>query len=233
MMKALDRLETRIGYSFCEPVFLETAITHSSYANEQESHVEHNERLEFLGDAFFDAVVGEEFFRLFPDREEGFLSKIRAVIVCEDSLAKKAREIELGEFIRLSRGEEKTGGRQRTSILADAMEAVIGAVYLDGGYDAVKKTVLSLFEKEISEASRGRLRTKDNKTMLQERLQAKGITDIRYELLDESGPDHDKTFTAGLFVDGELKSRGTGKSKKEAQQNAAKITLERETENAI
>lgn len=221
-------LEKKIDYSFTNGDILTTALTHSSYAKEKGGGIEFNERLEFLGDAFFDAVIGEEFFRIFPDREEGFLSRIRATIVCEASLADKASQIDLGTFLRLSRGEEKTGGRSRPSILADAMEAVIGAVYLDGGFDEVKRVVLALFREEIDQAASGRYRTTDHKTALQEKLQARGITGIRYDLVEESGPDHDKTFVMGLYIDGELVSKGKGKSKKEAEQEAAKIKLERE-----
>ena len=232
-MEMTEVIEKKTGYHFTDPQLLVTALTHSSYANEQGSHIEHNERLEFLGDAFFDAVVGEEFYRRFPDREEGFLSRIRAVIVCEKSLGEKAAELGLGELIRLSRGEEKCGGRKRQSILADSLEALIGAVYLDGGFETVKKFVLKIFKDEIDDASSGKYRTIDYKSHLQEHLQAKGIMDINYDIIDERGPDHDKTFVAGLFVDGKLLSRGSGKNKKEAQQNAAKIILERETDNAL
>lgn len=233
MMVDHSQLEERLGYRFKDQQLLQTALTHSSYANEHGGHIKYNERLEFLGDAFFDAVVGEAFFRRFPNREEGFLSRIRAVIVCEDSLARKANQIGLGSFLRLSHGEEKTGGRNRTSILADAMEAIIGAIYLDGGFEAVQNVVLTLFQEEIEDASQGKVNTRDYKTRLQEWLQARGITDIRYELIEESGPDHDKTFVMGLIVEGKMLSRGEGKSKKEAQQQAAKITLERESKHAL
>ena len=233
MMDSLNKLEERTGYHFRDPDLLQTALTHSSYANERGKNTAYNERLEFLGDAFFDAVIGEEFYFRFPDKEEGFLSRIRAVIVCEKSLGEKAAQLGLGEFIRMSRGEEKTGGRHRISIMADAMEAVIGAVYLDGGFDEVKGFILRLFEEEIEEASEGKYLTVDYKTRLQELLQARGVTDIRYELTGESGPDHDKTFVTGLYVNGELQSQGKGKSKKEAQQDAARIKLEREINNAL
>ena len=232
-MDMTEDIEKRTGYHFNDPQLLVTALTHSSYANEQGSHIEHNERLEFLGDAFFDAVVGEEFYRRFPNREEGFLSRIRAVIVCEKSLADKAVKLGLGKFIRLSRGEEKCGGRERQSILADSLEALIGAVYLDGGFEAVKEFVLGIFKDEIDDASSGKYRTIDYKSRLQEHLQAKGIMDISYDIIDEKGPDHDKTFVAGLYIEGKLLSKGRRKNKKEAQQNAAKIILERETDNAL
>ena len=228
MMGDVRELEEKLGYGFHDKDILTAALTHSSYAKEKGGGVRYNERLEFLGDAFFDAIVGEEFFRLFPEKKEGSLSRLRAIIVCESSLANKARQIGLGKEILLGRGEEKTGGRNRTSILADAMEAIIGAIYLDGGFEVTKKAVLDLFRKEIDEAACGRAPDTDHKTRLQEKLQAEGVVQISYEVLDETGPDHDKTFVAGLYVDGVLQSKGKGKSKKEAQQNAAKAKLERE-----
>jgi len=232
-MDDLEVLEKNLGYSFRDRDLFLTALTHSSYAKELVDGTAYNERLEFLGDAFFDAVVGEEFFRRFTDRKEGFLSRMRAQVVCENSLARRAKAIDLGNYLRLGRGEEKTGGRSRPSILADAMEAIIGAIYLDGGFDEVRRVVLDIFGEEIDSASRGELHNEDHKTKLQELLQARGIRDIRYESIDESGPDHDKIFTAGLYVNGELCSEGRGKSKKEAQQQAAGKLLEREAENAL
>lgn len=233
MTQDLTLLEERLDYRFSDRQLLVTALTHSSYVREHGGGEQDNERLEFLGDAFFDAVIGEELFRMFPRKEEGFLSRVRATIVCERSLADKAGQIGLGAFLRLGRGEEKTGGRERSSVLADAMEAVIGAVYLDGGFEEVKKMTLVLFAPEIEETARGHYQTHDYKTRLQEVLQARGITDIRYDVLKEDGPDHDKTFTTGLYVGGELCSEGTGKSKKEAQQQAARKLLEREKGNVL
>lgn len=225
-MKDTGGLQRELGYTFHDRSLLMTALTHSSYSREQERHPACNERLEFLGDAFFDAIVGEELFRMFPDREEGFLSRIRATIVCERSLAQTARRLDLGQYLLLGHGEEKTGGRQRESILADAMEALIGAVYLDGGFDAVKRTVLGLFRTVIDDTKQGKLIIHDYKTHLQERLQAKGITDIRYELTGEEGPDHNKTFTVCLSVNDAPLAQGRGKSKKQAEQMAAQRALE-------
>lgn len=227
MSRDLSALEEKLGYSFADRSLIETALTHSSYVKEQEHPGEYNERLEFLGDAFFDAVIGEELYRKFPNEEEGFLSRVRATIVCERSLAEKAARIGLGSHLLLGRGEEKTGGRQRPSVLADAMEALIGAVYLDGGFEAVRRVTLDLFSGQITDATHGVYHTQDYKTRLQEKLQAAGITDIRYEILREEGPDHDKTFTAGLYVNGVLSSDGSGKSKKEAQQQAARKALKK------
>ena len=222
-------IQERIVYSFRDETLLETALTHSSFSRDQGNTIAHNERLEYLGDAFLDAIIGEELYRIFPDKEEGFLTRIRASLVCEKSLVERAREIGLGEYLRLGHGEEKTGGRNRDSILADAVEAVIGAVFLDGGYDAVKKMVLMLFDKAIRDAEAGRLVVTDYKTRLQELLQAEGIlTDmVKYVDAGQTGPDHDKVFTVRLEINGVAEAEGTGKSKKQAQQNAAEAALKR------
>ncbi|HIU25537.1 MAG TPA: ribonuclease III [Candidatus Copromorpha excrementigallinarum] len=226
-MKDLRELEKSINYRFHDKRLLETSVTHSSYIKEQGKGEKSNERLEFLGDAFFDAIIGEELFKIFPQKEEGFLSRARAAIVCEKSLSRQARRLHIGEYIRLGRGEERNGGRHRESILADTMEAVIGAVYLDGGFEAVKKTVLGLFAESIEDARQGKFIVSDYKTTLQEKLQAEGITDIKYRLVGEKGPDHDKTFLVQLEVRGVPQTRGRGKSKKQAEQKAAEEMLER------
>ena len=227
-MKDKTTLQQKLGYTFRDPDLLETALTHSSYSKEHGEGARSNERLEFLGDAFFDAIIGEELFRIFPDREEGWLSRIRATIVCEKSLAAQARKLELGDFLLLGHGEEKSGGRRRESILADATEALIGAIYLDGGYEAVRQVVLDLFRGVIDDTRRGIFVVYDYKTHLQEVLQARGITDIRYQMTGEEGPDHDKTFTVTLYIDGVPSSQGRGKSKKQAEQNAAMKALKEE-----
>lgn len=228
MTKDIGKLQQELGYTFQDPTLLQTALTHSSYSKEQGGQKQSNERLEFLGDAFFDAIIGEELYRLFPGKEEGLLSRIRATIVCEKSLAQAARGLDLGAFLLLGNGEEKTGGRQRESILADALEAVIGAIYLDGGFEEVRRTVLDLFRGVIDDTKRGKFIVHDYKTHLQERLQARGITDIRYEMTGEEGPDHDKTFTVCLHVNGRPRTQGSGKSKKQAEQKAAQMALEEE-----
>lgn len=220
--------EDKINYIFHDKKLLETALTHSSYVKNGSGKIsagEYNERLEFLGDAFFDAIIGEKLFREFPDREEGFLSRTRASIVCESSLAARARSIDLGDYILLGRGEEKTGGRSRESILADAMEAVIGAIFLDGGYEEARRVVLELFSEELADAKKGRYHKTDFKTTLQEWLQGKGITSIKYSLENETGPDHDKTFYVSLYVKDKQIALGSGKSKKQAEQCAAESAL--------
>ena len=216
-----------LGYRFNDEMLLFRALTHRSYLNEKnDCTVKNNERLEFLGDAFFDAVISEELYKRLEDVEEGILTKIRALIVCEKSLVFHGRQIGIGKHIFLGKGEESTGGRDRNALVADAVEAVIGAVYLDGGYDAAKNVILRIFKTWIDDAVSGRLNN-DYKTALQEMLQAKGENRIAYCLDREEGPDHDKTFYINLFCAGELIGAGQGRSKKEAEQNAAKEALER------
>ncbi|MFQ8603237.1 MAG: ribonuclease III [Anaerovoracaceae bacterium] len=227
-MNNTQQLEAGIDYEFKDKKLLVTAVTHSSYVKEHCKAEKSNERLEFLGDAFFDAIIGEELFKIFPNKEEGFLSRIRATLVCEKSLAKEAVNLQLGEYLLLGNGEEKSGGRFRESILADALEALIGAVYLDGGFEEVKRVVLKLFQDSIIDAKNGKYIITDYKTAIQERLQSKGITDIKYNLIKEIGPDHDKTFIVRLEVNGRPMSKGRGKSKKQAEQQAAEELMERD-----
>lgn len=227
-MNNSKEFEKKIGYTFRDRQLLDKALTHSSYVKENgQSRLNDNERLEFLGDAFFDAVIGEALYRALPQAEEGTLTKMRASIVCEKSLARAGRRLGIGRHMLFSRGEEKCGGRDRASILADAMEAVIGAIYLDGGYEQAKAFVLEIFKEDLQDAGRGKLSNRDYKSELQEQLQANGILNIRYVLEKEEGPDHDKTFSVRLDIRGEAAGRGTGKSKKLAEQNAAKDAIER------
>ncbi len=220
--------EKIIGYQFRDKELLGRALTHSSYVKERgQSRLNDNERLEFLGDAFLDAIVGEDLYNKLEKAEEGQLTKARASIVCERSLAQAARTLSLGDYMQFSKGEEKSGGRERDSILADAMEAVIGAVYLDGGYEKARDLVLEIFQKALLDAGQGKLSNLDYKSDLQEQLQARGILDIRYVTEKEEGPDHDKTFSVRLEARGTTIGSGTGKSKKVAEQNAAKDALER------
>ena len=224
----MKSIEEKIGYRFKDKKLLETALTHSSYAREKNS-AEYNERMEFLGDAMLDAIAGEELYRMFPGREEGFLSRTRASLVCEKFLFEVAMQRGIGEHLKLSAGEEKSGGRARPSILADAVEALIGAVFLDGGYEAARDVVLGLLADGLQEVREGRAVTKDYKTALQELLQAEGLSagDIQYVDAGQSGPDHDKVFTVKLIVAGSQAAEGEGKSKKQAQQNAARAALSR------
>ena len=224
----LHQFEGKIHYVFDELKLLDQALSHSSYTRESKNEgSKDNERLEFLGDAFFDAIIGEALYKMFPDAEEGNLSKMRASIVCEESLAGVAKRLDLADFLLLGYGEEKNGGRHRNSILADATEAIVGAIYLDGGYERAKDFVLYAFDKELKDASEGKFIIRDYKSALQEKLQAVGISDIKYILEKEDGPDHDKTFTVRLDVKGIAAGYGKGKSKKTAEQEAAKDAIER------
>ena len=226
-MDNLLQLEQKIKYSFSDKELLINAVTHSSYIKEHSKEHKSNERLEFLGDAFFDAIIGEELYKIFPHQEEGFLSRVRASLVCEKSLAIAARKIDLGIHILMGNGEEKSGGRERESILADTMEAIIGAIYLDGGFVSAKSVVLDIFHDVIEDAKNGKYIIRDYKTALQEKLQHDGTTDIKYVLIKETGPDHDKTFKVQLIVNGKPETTGEGKSKKQAEQHAAQAMIER------
>lgn len=213
----LRQLEERIGYCFQDKGLLRQALTHSSYTNEQKiNKFPDYERLEFLGDAVLELVSSDHIFRENPEMSEGELTKFRSSIVCEPALAFCARQIGLEEFILLGRGEELTGGRKRDSIISDVMEAVIGALYLDGGLseaDAfVKKYILSDLEsKQLFY---------DSKTILQEEVQRDGQS-LTYELVSETGPDHDKVFMVEARIDGQTVGKGQGRNKKSAQQQAA------------
>ena len=220
-------LQNKIGYNFCDESLLLTALTHSSYVKEKNYEANRsNERLEFLGDAFFDAIISEELYKRLESAPEGTLSKTRAMVVCEKSLALCGRQLAIGKHIFLGKGEEATQGREKNALIADALEAVFGAIYLDGGYEAVKEVVLRLFKDTIENAVLGKLAC-DYKTELQEKLQAKGEARIQYLLEKEEGPDHEKVFYINLFCGGKFAGAGRGKSKKEAEQNAAKEALER------
>lgn len=224
-MNSLE-FQKNIKYEFKNPDYLEKALTHSSFVQEKNQRCgKDNERLEFLGDAFFDAVISEELFRKLTKIPEGKLTKLRASIVCEKSLAEQGKKLELGKFLKMGKGEEHMGGRERDSIVADAMEAVMAAIFLDGGFEEAKNFILRTFRDTIEDAVSGKL-TKDYKTELQESLQTNGDVKIYYQTDKEEGPDHNKTFYVSLFVDGRQIGKGVGKSKKEAEQNAARYALE-------
>ena len=222
----IKEFEQKIGYQFQNRNYLETALTHSSFNREKNTKHQDNERLEFLGDAFFDAVISVELYERLKHVTEGKLTKTRALFVCESALAQVARGYELGSYLILGHGEDTGGGRHKDSILADSMEAVIGAIYLDGGYQAMQNFVKKSFSRMIDQAIDGKLFS-DYKSEVQEILQGKGkpVT-IAYETDREEGPAHDKTFFVHLSCNGEIMGKGIGKSKKEAEQNAAKQTLE-------
>jgi len=214
----LEMLEERIGYRFREKGLLKQALTHSSFTNEQRiNRTQNYERLEFLGDAVLELVSSEFLFREHEQVPEGELTKLRAAMVCEPSLAFCARDIELGKFIRLGRGEESTGGRDRESITSDAMEALIGAVYLDGGMEAAR----AFIEKFILSDLEDKQLFYDSKSSLQELIQGKLKKEFCYELLEESGPEHNKTFRVVVRMEGNSLGEGTGRTKKAAEQQAA------------
>lgn len=216
-----------IGYEFSDLSLLQNALTHSSYCYEHKlKYNENNERLEFLGDAILDAVIAEVMYYRLAENEEGDLSKLRAAVVCEESLLRKAEDLHLTDYIRMGHGEETSGvKRKKRSLVADAVEAVLGAIYLDSGWESVRSVVTRLFDDIIEDALEGRLRH-DYKTALQEYLQSSGNQRIVYKIEDESGPDHDKTFFAVLRNNGVVMGHGSGSTKKQAEQNAAKEALD-------
>jgi len=218
-------LEARLGHSFRNAALCETALTHTSWVNEAgQPERSDNERLEFLGDAVLDLVVSDLLMRRSPDRREGDLSRARAALVSEPGLAQVAVALELGRFILLGKGEERTGGRGRPSILANALEALMGAIYIDAGFDAAAAVASRLFESRIEEVDQhARL---DYKSRLQERAQALWQTAPVYEVVAEEGPDHDKRFEVALSLAGRPYGRAIGRSKKEAEQGAAAAALE-------
>ena len=220
----LTKLEQGLGYTFRNKALLENALTHSSYANEnRERHLPDNERLEFLGDSILGFVVAEYLYRNFPDKPEGELTRIRADLVCERNLAEAAATIELGSYLLLGHGEEQGGGRKRDSIVSDAMESVIAASFMDGGFDAAKEIIDRLI---LSNIPKGRPRNFDYKTAFQELVQRKKDQQIHYELTGESGPDHDKHFEVEVLLNGKAVGHGVGSSKKRAEQAAAEAAIE-------
>ncbi len=214
-----ESLEKKLGYSFNNKKLLEQALTHSSFSNEQGSSNNY-ERMEFLGDAVLELVVSELLFTKYLDMSEGDLTKKRASMVCEESLAIIAKRLEIGKYLHLGNGEEATGGRDRNSILADALEAIFGGIYIDGGMDLAKKTIHSLMDDSAMKNSEKFIKS-DYKTQLQELIQEYSTDPIIYELINESGPDHAKTFETRVLHKDEVLGAGIGKSKKESEQNAA------------
>ena len=217
-MADLNEFQSKIGYTFKNRQLLEQALTHSSYANEKhmKKHSD-NERLEFLGDAVLEIVSSEFLFINYPQKPEGELTKLRASIVCEPTLALCTKPLDLGKYLRLGRGEDHTGGRKRKSILSDALEAVIGAIYLDGGFTNAKEFVLRFIMTDIE----NKQLFYDSKTILQEMVQSQGEEPLVYELLGEKGPDHNKTFEVRALIGTEEIGRGTGRTKKAAEAMAA------------
>jgi len=223
----IETFEKIIGYKFSNKKILKEALTHSSYANEnKEKELQFNERLEFLGDSVLSLSVSTYIFNKFSDFPEGELAKMRAVIVSAPILAEVAKRIELGQFLFLGKGEEMTGGRERDSILADTMEAIFGALYLDQGFAAASDFILDLLKIDIINVAEGN-HIQDYKTMLQEVIQENGNHRPEYEVVDEEGPDHNKTFIVAVKLNEDSLGSGQGSSKKEAEQEAAKVALDK------
>jgi ribonuclease-3 len=216
-----EELQQSLGYRFKREELIAEALTHKSYRREF-----NNERLEFLGDAVMDLVVGEYLYHLFPDREEGFLSKLRAALVNETSFSRLAREVDLGRYLLLSHSEEQNGGREKASILASGLEAVIGAIYLDGGFEEAKRVGLSLLRRVYPTIDPREL-LQDHKTTLQEITQLHFGVLPEYRLLRSTGPDHNKKFEIGVYIGGKEYARADGRSKKKAEQKGAKLTIEK------
>ncbi|MBN1946073.1 MAG: ribonuclease III [Bradymonadales bacterium] len=221
-----DRLEEGIGYRFARAELLLQALTHPSFAYESGADgTPDNQRLEYLGDAVLGLVIAKALYERYPELPEGRLSRLKAALVCEETLVQIAVELELGRFMRLGKGEYATGGASKPSILADGLEALLGAIFLDGGYRPVELLVLRLFVDRFDEAYRGRL-VSDHKTALQEWVQAQGQSPPVYTVLERTGPSHDMTFFVEVNVGGEAVAQGKGSSKKEAEQAAAAEALE-------
>lgn len=215
------------SYTFKNQELLEQALTHSSFLNDnRQSAVSDNERLEFLGDAVLELIVSEFLYTKYPELSEGEMTKLRAAVVCEPSLAEAAKNLNIGSRIKMSKGEERTGGRERGSILSDCFEAVIGALFIDGGLTAAKKFAMDNLSGRIK-ACRTSFMTSDHKTHLQEQIQKWSKEPLEYLVVEETGPAHDRTFTVELSHAGIILASAQGKSKKEAEQNCAGIALER------
>ncbi len=224
-MPPLPDLQQRIAYTFSNPELLERALTHKSYANENRVSY-HNERMEFLGDSVLNLIVSEYLMKTCPASTEGDLSRLRAAVVSEPALASIARAVGLGDYILLGRGEEQTGGRDKDSLLANCLEALIASIYLDTGKDAAEAFVLRFFEEAMKKTCASRI-TLDYKTELQELCQERLKQLPEYRIVSETGPDHQKLFEMEVWVNGRMSGRGTGRSKKEAEQRAAREALER------
>ena len=218
----MKSLEEKLGYTFQDKSLLENALTHSSCANESKGRLHSNERLEFLGDSILGMVVAEHLYRNHPDLPEGELTRTRAALVCEESLVEVAHDLGLGDYLKLGKGEEAGGGRTRSSIRADAVEAVLAAVYLDGGIGSARKIIQKYI---LSREIEGLNSQRDYKTALQELIQRESGQSLKYRLTGSEGPDHDKRFFVEVDLNGQPVGAGKGRSKKEAEQMAAKAAI--------
>lgn len=227
LLKNIEKLENKIQYKFTSKDNLILALTHSSYANEFKSEkLISNERLEFLGDSVLSVVVSENIYKNYSQLAEGEMTKFRANVVCEASLENCAHNLNIGQYLLLGKGEELTGGRTRTSILSDAMEALIGAIYIDGGFECAKEFVLNQMKKFIVDSIKGEI-FMDHKTQLQEIIQKNSDQKVSYEIIEEKGPDHNKVFISQVKLDDQVIGVGEGRTKKEAEQMAARTFLEK------
>lgn len=219
----LEKLENEIKYTFKNKELLKKALTHTSYANEK--RIESNEKLEFLGDSILEFISSKYLYSNYPSLKEGEMTKVRATVVCEKSLYKIAKKHNFSEFLYLGKSEQLTGGKDRPAILADSVEAIMAAMYLDGGLKEVEKFIINNLKEEIEIATK-HVGDRDYKTVLQEKLQEHGDVRIVYEITKEEGPDHNKSFEAQVSLNGKVLAKGKGKSKKEAHMQAAKKALE-------
>lgn len=220
----MKELQAKIGYTFINENILRTALTHSSFANEKRKGIKSNERLEFLGDSVLSIVVSDYLFKNYDNLPEGELTKQRATLVCEKTLCEFSRSLELGKYLLLGKGEEVTNGRDRSSILADAFEAVIASIYLDGGVDKAREFVLNFVKEKIEKS--GQFLYKDYKTILQEIIQKNPEEKLEYVVIDETGLDHNKSFVVEAHLNSNVIGKGIGRSKKEAEQQSAREALE-------
>ena len=218
-----EKLEKSIGYTFKNKELLKKAMTHTSYAYER--NIESNEKLEFLGDSILEFISSKYIYNNYKNLREGEMTKVRAEVVCEDSLYKVAKLHNFSDFILVGRSEANSGGNKKTAILADSVEATIAAIYFDGGLDAAEKFIIDNLKEAIANSTK-HVGMKDFKTVLQEKLQENGEVQIKYTVIKESGPDHDKLFTVKVEVDGKELAIGEGKTKKHAEMNAAEKALE-------
>lgn len=223
--KKLLEFQDIIGVSFDNIELLDNALTHTSYANQHNlTYNHHNERLEFLGDAVLSIVVSEYLYKKYKNKPEGKLTKIRAGVVCEASLAEVARKLSVNQYLRIGKGEELSGGREKDSLIADACEAIIAAIYLDKGIEAAREFVIKNLSNKIEITGKGKSYN-DYKTRLQELVQKTSLAVIKYRVVSETGPDHNKRFESEVFLNEKCYGRGNGKSKKVAEQNAARAAL--------
>ncbi len=226
----LSELESRLGHRFNDPGLLDQALTHKSYSHEagngKQTVVPHYESLEFLGDSILGFVISDFLYTSDPNLTEGELTKIRAQLVSTSQLASQSLRLELGKYLKLSRGEEKTGGREKRAIMADLFESLVASIYIDSGLEAVRAFIEEQFRPQVELLARGELELRDSKSSLQEELHRRGFPSPQYDVIRESGPDHEKTFFVGVSVQGNVLAEGKGRSKKEAESEAAQKAID-------